>query len=153
MQKDKQFHLLSLQRKAAEKGEALAQFILGTCYLNGNGVEKDEKEAFQWFLKAAEQGYAQAQYNVGLCYLNGGGVEKKSKKVGLLLDVYNAVSQVCDSTGDVSILLFWRYLYFVQPHKVSTSVGFKPVTLAIILKNVAYCVTLKGRPKGTSQLL
>ncbi len=53
---------------------------LGSCYLKGNGVEKDEKEAFQWFLKAADQGNAEAQNNVGICYLKGDGVEKDEKE-------------------------------------------------------------------------
>jgi hypothetical protein len=59
-----------------EKGDASAQFSLGTCYLDGAGVAKDQVEAVTWYRKAADQGYAQAQFNLGVCYDNGVGVAK-----------------------------------------------------------------------------
>ena len=34
----------------AEKGDALAQFNLGVCYDNGQGVAKDKVEAAKWYL-------------------------------------------------------------------------------------------------------
>ena len=55
-------------RKAAEQGDAVAQFNLGICYHEGNGVSADKVEAMNWFRKAAEQGFAEAQYNLGVCY-------------------------------------------------------------------------------------
>jgi TPR repeat protein len=63
-------------RKAAEQGNAAAQFNLGLCYDNGEGVVKDEVEAVKWYRKAAEQGLAQAQSNLGLRYASGEGVAK-----------------------------------------------------------------------------
>ena len=48
-------------RKAAEQGDARAQFHLGFAYSNGQGVTKDDAEAIKWFRKAAEQGDAEAQ--------------------------------------------------------------------------------------------
>ena len=63
-------------KKSAEQGDAKAQYNLGVCYYNGNGVEKDYQEAVKWWRKAAEQGDAKAQYNLGVCYSNGDGVEK-----------------------------------------------------------------------------
>lgn len=44
----------------AEQGKPAAQFNLGAFYLNGQGVRKDEKLAFEWFGKSAAQGYAGA---------------------------------------------------------------------------------------------
>ena len=55
-------------RKAAEQNDAEAQYNLGVCYANGQGVAKDEVEAVKWYRKAAEQNYAAAQYNLGVCY-------------------------------------------------------------------------------------
>ena len=49
---------------------------LGACFLNGEGVEKNEEKAYEWFLKAAECGDAMAQYNVAYCYEHGVGVEQ-----------------------------------------------------------------------------
>ena len=42
-------------RKAAEQNDAKAQYNLGVCYDNGQGVAKDEVEAVKWYRKAAEQ--------------------------------------------------------------------------------------------------
>ena len=47
-------------RKAAERGDAKAQFSLGVCYQNGWGVGRDTAEAAKWYSKAAEQGNADA---------------------------------------------------------------------------------------------
>jgi TPR repeat protein len=62
--------------KAAEQGDAPAQYNLGVCYANGNGVAKNKIEAVKWYRKAAEQGNANAQHNLGLCYAMGEGVAK-----------------------------------------------------------------------------
>lgn len=50
---------------SAEAGNAGAQNIVGVCYRDGLGVERDMAKAEQWFLKAAEQGEAKAQSNLG----------------------------------------------------------------------------------------
>jgi TPR repeat protein len=63
-------------RQAAEQNVADAQFSLGVCYANGQGVTKDDAEAVKWFRKAAEQNLADAQYNLGVCYDSGEGVAK-----------------------------------------------------------------------------
>ena len=60
----------------AERGDPVAQFNLGVCYDNGEGVAKDQVEAVKWFRKAADQGLAEAQGNLGVCYRNGKGVAK-----------------------------------------------------------------------------
>lgn len=44
-------------RKAAERGDAEAQYRLGSCYREGFGVQQDDAEATKWYRKAAEQGY------------------------------------------------------------------------------------------------
>jgi hypothetical protein len=43
-------------RKAAEQGDARAQFALGLAYYLGEGVPKDYTEGIKWNRKAAEQG-------------------------------------------------------------------------------------------------
>ena len=63
-------------RPLAEKGDAAAQYRLGTLYAEGKGVAQDDKEAFKWFQRAAEKGDASAQYNVGASYAAGVGVAK-----------------------------------------------------------------------------
>jgi TPR repeat protein len=63
-------------RKAAEQGDAEAQFNLGKCYQIGNGVSQDYAEAVKWYRKAAEQENAKAQNNLGVCYVKGEGVSQ-----------------------------------------------------------------------------
>ncbi len=63
-------------RAKAESGDAFAQYNLGICYANGEGVPKDVVEAVKWYRKAAEQNHAGAQSNLGLCYFFGEGVPK-----------------------------------------------------------------------------
>ena len=48
-------------RKAAEQGDAVAQYSLSACYYCGMGVEKDYEEAAKWCRKAAEQGFEDAK--------------------------------------------------------------------------------------------
>ena len=72
----KQENELDALRKAAEQGDAVAQYNLGVCYANGNGVNQDMTEAVKWWRLAAEQGDAVAQYNLGVCYANGNGVNQ-----------------------------------------------------------------------------
>ena len=43
-------------RKAADQGNAPAQVNLGLMYANGQGVAKDEVEAYKWWLLAGAQG-------------------------------------------------------------------------------------------------
>ena len=47
--------------KAAEQGNAKAQYSLGYCYYWGKGVEEDKKEALKWYRKAADQGHSDAK--------------------------------------------------------------------------------------------
>ncbi|MGB7770224.1 MAG: tetratricopeptide repeat protein, partial [Verrucomicrobiia bacterium] len=46
--------------KAAEEGDADAQFNLSVCYHTGDGVPQSDSEAMKWLCKAAEQGHANA---------------------------------------------------------------------------------------------
>lgn len=48
-------------RDLAEKGSAQAQYNLGVCYENGEGVEKDTSEAMKWYRIASEQGNKDAE--------------------------------------------------------------------------------------------
>ena len=61
-------------RRAAERGDTEAQITLGSLYMEGEGVPKDEAEAVRWYRMAAEQGNATAQFFLGVMYVNGDGV-------------------------------------------------------------------------------
>jgi len=56
-------------RKAADLGEANAQYFLGVMYTDGGeGLTKDDAQALYWFRKAADQGNNEAQNNVAWTY-------------------------------------------------------------------------------------
>ena len=45
----------------AKKGDVEAQYNLGICYQNGQGVEQNEIEAQNWFRLAANGGHTKAK--------------------------------------------------------------------------------------------
>jgi TPR repeat protein len=57
-----------------------AQYNLGLMYHQGEGVQRDYKQAAAWYRKAAEQGDTQAQYNLGEMYEQGHGVQRDYKQ-------------------------------------------------------------------------
>ena len=59
----------------AEDGNAAAQCGLGTMYINGTFVDKDEDKAMEWFLRASGQGSAEAASKLGIAYYCGIGTE------------------------------------------------------------------------------
>jgi uncharacterized protein len=63
-------------RKAAEQGNAIAQYNLGDMYRIGEGVPPDYEATASWYRKAAEQGHARAQNNLGVMYDRGEGVRQ-----------------------------------------------------------------------------
>lgn len=63
-------------RKAAKKGNVVAQTLLGMLYMNGQGVDQDFSMAINWFRKSAEKNEAIAQYYLGMMYLKGEGIEQ-----------------------------------------------------------------------------
>lgn len=61
---------------SANLGDPAAKSNVGLCYIEGDGVEKDEKEAIRWFVDAANNGDVLGQYCLGCCFLYGTGIEK-----------------------------------------------------------------------------
>lgn len=69
-----------LFKELANAGTLEAQVFIGMLYRNGQGVEKDAKQAAYWFQKSAEQGDQYAQFYMGVMYDKGEGVEKDVKQ-------------------------------------------------------------------------
>lgn len=67
---------LALWRPLADKGDAAAQYQLGTLYAEGKGVAQSDATAASWYQRAAEQGDEAAQYNLAVSYAEGLGVPK-----------------------------------------------------------------------------
>jgi TPR repeat protein len=58
----------------AQQGDAVAQFFVGTAYMNGSGLKQDYVLARKWMRMSADQGNASAQYVMGVFYSDGIGV-------------------------------------------------------------------------------
>jgi len=71
---------VEMYRKAAEQGQAEAQFKLGQMYNKGQGVTQNRQKAVKWFRKAAEQGLTLAQYNLGVMYHHGLGITQNHQQ-------------------------------------------------------------------------
>ena len=69
---ESQVALVARLRELEDTAEA--QFYLGNCYAEGQGVPQSWAEAARWFRKSAEQGNAEAQCGLGVCYAEGNGV-------------------------------------------------------------------------------
>jgi TPR repeat protein len=61
---------------AATLGHVQAQYTLGYCYQNGEGVEQCDQDAFEWMRLSADQGYSLAQDMLADYYDEGRGVEQ-----------------------------------------------------------------------------
>ena len=67
--------------KAANNGNAVAQYYLGVCYTQGGlGFSKDYKKAIEWWKKAAKNGNTHAQWKLADCYRRGSYGLGKDKK-------------------------------------------------------------------------
>ncbi|XP_077983473.1 uncharacterized protein LOC144438291 [Glandiceps talaboti] len=55
----------------AHLGHAQAMHLVGQRYLNGKGVDKDDKKAMEWFRAAADKGHPHASHNLAVGHLQG----------------------------------------------------------------------------------
>ncbi|CAG8785912.1 11040_t:CDS:2, partial [Dentiscutata erythropus] len=69
---------------AEEINKPEAQLYYGYCLWNGKGVEKNIKQAIEYFEKASTQGNPIAMFNYGGCLYHGIGI-KKNEHEGMLL--------------------------------------------------------------------
>lgn len=75
-------------RKAAEKGDGLAQWVLGRMYWEGTGTSRDRVLAEKWLGIAAKRGNPYAQYLLGvvredLDYLSSPDLFRKAAEAGI----------------------------------------------------------------------
>ena len=72
---------VDLYQKAADAGNAQAQWFLAAHYQYGDGIKQNYKKAFEWYKKVADQGYSLGYMGLAKLYKNGLGVEKDAEKV------------------------------------------------------------------------
>ena len=91
---------LDLMRRAADGGDAEAQYHLGRYYNLGVGTPRDASQAAAWYRKAAAQGYVFAKADLGLLEVLGQGTPRDLKAGSALLEaaapvVPAAASNLC----------------------------------------------------------
>lgn len=65
---------MQMLRPAANAGNADAEELIGIMYAMGLGVTRDDRRAFEWYLRSAMKGHAGAQSGVGWYYEVGRGL-------------------------------------------------------------------------------
>ena len=86
-------------KKAAEQGDANAQYNLGLMYEYGQGVDKDYLRALNLYQKAAYQGNSDAQYRAAGMYASGQIVPRNDALVLSLLEKSAAQGNVLAQTA------------------------------------------------------
>ena len=81
-------------RKAAKRGDAESQFALGRKYRQGQGVDRNLRQATGWFHMAAEQGHASAQNMLGVIYSNDKAYAQAADMFRLAARQHNAAAQI-----------------------------------------------------------
>ncbi|CAG8435022.1 7259_t:CDS:10 [Diversispora eburnea] len=57
-----------------------AKYCVAWCFENGQGVERNHKLAYYWYMKSAKEGYNSSQSNIAYCYGIGQGILQDEKK-------------------------------------------------------------------------
>ena len=76
---------MTLAKPAAEAGNPLAQFLMGTFYGSGAGTTKDERAAETWLQKSADQGQPCAEMVLGNMYADGTDIQQNYAAAAVLL--------------------------------------------------------------------
>jgi TPR repeat protein len=76
-----------LYRRAAAKGNGMAQSNLGDIYFYGRGAPQDFAEAVKWWTRAAENNIAIAQLNLSVMYANGDGIRQDYVKAHMFANL------------------------------------------------------------------
>ena len=71
---------MSWYQKAADQGNADAQFNLGLIYGKGTSAPQNDAQSLFWFRKAADQGDSNGQFALGIMYETAKGVEQDYKQ-------------------------------------------------------------------------
>jgi TPR repeat protein len=100
-------NMISDEYIISDELSAKIAYMLGKCYSEGIGVEKDSKKAYACWKFAADVGIADAQYEISKCYAEGKGVEENLKNSELWLDqaAKNGNLKAKAKTGDIGYFI------------------------------------------------
>lgn len=107
---------------AADKEDKEGLTVLGALYLNGWGVNKDEKKAFECYLQAAAQGHEVALNQIGWMYQTGCGVEEDPVQAFFW---YNESAQKGNDVGMNNLAYCYKDGYGVEQDVEAAAEWFK----------------------------
>ncbi|KAH8046569.1 hypothetical protein JL722_13629 [Aureococcus anophagefferens] len=84
-----------LYRMAADRGDYIAQMNLGGLLL----AEKNDDEAYRWFLLAAQQGFTAAELQVGIAHGAGWGVAKDYVEANVIDEMASEIAEMPGRCG------------------------------------------------------
>ena len=121
-----------LLKRAAEKGSVTGMRCLGTCYVNGDGVDVNYEEGIKWLRKAADAGsYTAAKLLKKIIYSS-----KESKANAILLPYVN-----------LTINPIMKGLHFESKKRFPN--GDAQFSFSNPQKNIYSTLTIYKAPKGT----
>lgn len=92
--------------KAAQLGKADAMYMLGKMYSNGDGVDKNDKIAFDWYQKAMDKGNSNAEFSVAYAYVHAKGVKKNLSQA---IDIYQRMGDLGNAGALNNLALLYEY--------------------------------------------
>ena len=113
---------LKYATEAAEKNDKTGLMILGTCYLNGNGVSKNEEKAYEYYIQAAAMGDEIALNQIGWMYMNGCGVEEDPSQAFFW---YNESANKQSDVGMYNLACCYRDGYGVEQDSEKAAEWYK----------------------------
>ncbi|KAF0867022.1 tetratricopeptide repeat protein [Pseudomonas sp. LD120] len=95
---------LAACQKAADDGDAEAQYELGEFYYEGQAEQRDFNQALSYFEKASLQGHAQAQFKLGTMFFHGEGVPANNVQAYIVLKMaaVNGAEDALDTADEVA---------------------------------------------------
>ncbi|MBR6038426.1 MAG: sel1 repeat family protein [Candidatus Methanomethylophilaceae archaeon] len=78
--------LVSAIKGMADEGDPDAQYVLGTAYQYGLGLEHSDEKSFEWYRKTIDQGHLPALHDMAGFYLFGIGVHESPEKAFEMLE-------------------------------------------------------------------
>lgn len=84
--KDQSPETVAMTKKSAEHGDKLSQWSYAQALYDGEGIEKNRKEAFKWYKKSAVQGFAMSQLQMSRMLITGDGIEENKKEAMIWLE-------------------------------------------------------------------
>jgi TPR repeat protein len=119
---------LSWYQKAANQGDAIAQYNLGISYANGRGVPQDYAAAVQWYRKAADQGLPDGQFNLADMYFSGRGVPQDNVMAYMWFDLAAAQGKArADTNRDLYVAKRMTPAQITEAQKLAAEWKPKPV--------------------------